>query len=748
MKTIRISIIASALLATMTTMHAEEDMGVIHVDSTTIDDRFESKKDKVSSETSIKGEKVDEKKAENIQRTLQSITGITTELTDGDSLKIHIRGVENQVYMGEKPGVAVVIDGVPVFERTGSVNIDMDNIESIKVIKGGASYLFGDDALSGAVIITTKKGAKNAGGKVEVENGTYGYQKYLARYGISKEKYNAYIQASRRTKDGYYEDGDYETNYLNGKTQYYIDDTSDITASFEYSKRDKNSHGTVKGVTEAYENPKSIYDPSKGWIDRDYAAMFDVELLKLYATYSKEFEDNKNLLINLYQYNDHTIFYSGYADYIPIKDTSGNITGHQSITDPKLKPYLNDYEQVQRGIKSEFRGNNGANGAYMVGLDLRANNYKNNTSYAMDWSKRTGYGPSTTYKDYLEGDIYTNDDTDEYVYALYGEYKYKINDKWSATTNLRYDYIDLDYDSDLLGLQLEKSFKNLSYRAGANYQLNDSTSFYAAVSTGFRAPSIKQLFAGDVSPTETTDSNPNLKPEETKSFDIGVRGKSDAFGLKHSYEVGLFVMDRSDYIMSSAGQYSSIDYHGTNSQYQNIGGMRSQGLELSVQSELSEKLSSSLAYTYIDAYFTQYDNFNLNLGSTYGSYVTEHYDLKGYDVPRVSKHHLNVALDYKPTASFTISPEIDAISSYYADELNRLKIPGRTVINLNLNYKTKIHGYDTSFYARVDNLFDKYYYNTARASGDGNGDYVYDEEDISITVNEGRTINFGLQVKF
>lgn len=737
MKTIRISIIASALLASMSAIHAEEDMGVIHVDSTTIDDRFESKKDKVSSETSVKGEKIDEKKAENIQRTLQSITGITTEFTDGDSLKIHIRGVENQVYMGEKPGVAVVIDGVPVFERTGSVNIDMDNIESIKVIKGGASYLFGDDALSGAVIITTKKGAKNAGGKIDVEHGTYGYQKYLAKYGISKEKYNAYIQASRRAKDGYYEDGDYETNYLNGKTQYYIDDTSDITAGFEYSKRNKNSHGTVRGITEAYKNPKSIWTTGNENV-KDYAAMFDVELLKLFATYSKEFEDNKNLLVNVYQYGDNTTFYSGSTIY----DLSHNL-----ITNPMLKPNLNEYEQVQRGIKSEFRGNNGANGAYMVGLDLRANNYKDNISYAMDWSQKTGYGPSTTYTDYYKGTVTTDDETDEYVYALYGEYKYKINDKWSATSNLRYDFIDLNYNSNLSGLQLEKNFKNLSYRAGANYQLNDHIAFYTALSTGFRAPSIKQLFAGDISPTEKTYSNPNLKPEETKSFDIGIRGKSDAFGLKHSYEVGLFVMDRNDYIMPSVGQYSS-PVSGGYSRYENIGGMRSQGLELSVQSELSEKLTSHLAYTYIDAYFTQYDNFNLILGSKWGSYTVVPYDLKGYDVPRVSKHHLNVALDYKPTANFTISPEIDAISPYYADELNRFKVPGHAVINLNLDYKTKIHGYDTSFYTRVDNLFDKTYYNTARASGDGNNDGKYNAEDISITVNEGRTINFGLQVKF
>ncbi len=740
MNIFKLSIIASALL--VTTINAQEDIGVIHVDSTTIDDKFESKRGEVSSTTSIKGEKIDEKKAENIQRTLQAIPGITTEFTDGDSLKIHIRGIENQVYMGEKPGVAVVIDGVPVFERTGSVNIDMDNIESVKVVKGGASYLFGDDALSGAIIITTKKGAKNAGGKLEVEDGTYGYNKYLAKYGVSKEKYNAYLQASQRKKDGYYEDGDYEANYLNGKAQYYIDDTSDITAGFEYSKRNKDSHGTVRGVTEAYENPRSIWIPGNDRV-RDYASMFDVELLKFFTTYSKEFEGGENLMVNLYQYGDNTTFRSGFADY--------NID-HTSNTDPKFKPNLNEYEQIQRGLKSELRGNTSKNGAYMIGLDLRDNNYKNDVSYAVDWSKKSvNYRvtpPTTTWTDYYKGTATSDDETDENVYALYGEYKYKFDDKWSATANLRYDYINLDYSSNISALQLDKSFNQLSYRAGANYQINDNAAFYAAFSTGFRAPSIQQLFAGTISPTGKTDSNPNLKPEETKSFDIGIRGKGDAFGVKHSYEIGLFRMDRDDYIMSSSGQYSSIDYGGDKAQYQNIGGMISQGLELSVQSELSEQLSSQISYTFIDAYFTQYDNFNLNLGSTYGSYATEHYDLKGNNQPRVPKHHLNIAFDYKPTSSITISPEIDAISPYYADEMNWFKIPGYAVVNLNLDYKTQIYGYNTSFYARVDNLLDKTYYNNARASGDGDGDGDYDKEDISITVNEGRTINFGIQVKF
>ncbi|MDY0116765.1 MAG: TonB-dependent receptor plug domain-containing protein, partial [Sulfurimonadaceae bacterium] len=284
------------------------DLGYIQVESSTIADKFATKLTEVSTTQSIDGEKIDDAHVENLQQVLQSIPGVTTEMGTGDSLKIHLRGVENQMYMGEKPGVAIVIDGVPVFERTGSVNIDLDNIESVKVIKGGASYLFGDDALSGAVIITTKKGAKYNHNFATVEMGSFGYKKYLARTGYASDNISFHIQASQRTADGYWEHSDYDAKYLNGKIQYYIDDTSDITFGAEYSKRKKDSHGTVGGATQASINPQSVYNGDQN--SRDYTRKFDVELLKLFLTYSKDFANNSNLLLSTYIYKDDTKFIS------------------------------------------------------------------------------------------------------------------------------------------------------------------------------------------------------------------------------------------------------------------------------------------------------------------------------------------------------------------------------------------------------------------------------------------------------
>ncbi|MET0067178.1 MAG: TonB-dependent receptor [Candidatus Thiodiazotropha sp.] len=724
---------------------AEEDVNVIRVESTTIDDKFDNKRDEASNIAVISGERVDNAHAENIQQMLQSIPGITTELQAGDSLKIHIRGIENQVYMGEKPGVAVVIDGVPVFERTGRVNIDLDNIESIKVIKGGASYLFGDDALSGAVIITTKRGAGYDGYTFAAEGGSFGYEKALARAGFSSESANGHVQVSRRHTDGYWDDSASTAEYLNGKLMYYLDDTSDISVGLEMSDREKNSHGAVKGVEAAKNDPKSedIYSYN------DYSNHYDVELAKYFLTYSRDFDDNTNLLVNIYSYGDETEFYS-----------------KPNSVDPREYENLNLYDQVQRGLKSEYRAG-GTDFAWLLAADLRANRYENNVEAAKDQFDRRGNLTAN------EGDPLSDDTTDEDVRAVYGEAKFRLTQPWVVTLNGRYDHIEYDYHSNISDLDLNKTFKVASWRLGSNYALAQNKDLYANVSTGFRAPSVRQLFAGDISPTGDTASNPDLEPEHAINMELGYRTKANLLGMQADLDLAIFQIDRKDYIMSTSGQYSESD--GTTEYYDNIGGVQNRGLEVALSSAYSPQLSWNLAYTYLDARYTQYDNFNLLLGNRYGrnglvdcseldpdnSYCVEHYDNEGNRVPRTPKHHLNLGLTYKLASHWTLTGEMDATSSYYADELNRVDIDGHETYNLLVSYDRAFGESDWSFFVRVDNLFDEDYYNTARGGtgdaktvdSDGDGVYdsydgVYDENDISIVVNQGRTFTAGLRATF
>ncbi|MDY0121585.1 MAG: TonB-dependent receptor [Sulfurimonas sp.] len=723
-------ILLSALCASALQLGAT-DLGLIHVESSTIDDKFETKMSEVSNTSTISGERVDDSHVENLQQVLQSIPGVTTTTSTGDSLKIHLRGVENQMYMGEKPGVAIVIDGVPVFERTGSVNIDLDNIENVKVIKGGASYLFGDDALSGAIIITTKKGAKYNHNFATAEAGSYGYKKLLARTGYANEDLSFHIQASQRSADGYWENSDYDAKYLNGKLQYYLDDTSDITFGMEYSQREKDSHGTVGGATQAQINPESIYTGDQQ--SRDYTRKFDVELLKLFLTYSKDFENNSNLLVNGYLYTDDTQFISS-------PQTRNGSGAKDATLGDEDYVYDNDYSQIQRGIKSEYRSSF-ESFATLLGVDLRANSYENEVKYKVNQALIT-YGPfgSVTPDYYQAGDFKSNDTTDENIYAIYGEYKQALSDKLTATANLRYDKIKLDY-KDYEQNNFKNQFNVYSYRIGANYQVGEKSTFYANYSTGFRAPTVRQLYAGDLSSWGSTANNPDLKPEKSHNYEIGFR----TIQSKINYDIALFQIDRKDFIMKSSGNYGDTD---TEDMWANIGGAKHRGLELSVNGKATQELFFNLAYTYLDAYYTQYDSFGMDLDGNPNTNVVTFFNVTDNTIPRTSKHQLNTILEYIPITGLKVGAEMNFKSNYFADDLNRIRIPSHAVYNITSSYKKKFA--DTTFevFARIDNLFNKDYYQTARASGDRNDDGVFDAEDLSITVNQGRVYRAGMSVKF
>jgi iron complex outermembrane receptor protein len=720
-------------------------MGEVVVTSTTIDDRFDSKRDEPSNVTVISGKDVDAAHLQNIIQILQSIPGVTADVDSGDSVKIKLRGIENQRYMGEKPGVAIVIDGVPVFERTGKVNIDLDNIESIRVIKGGASYLFGEDALSGAVIITTKRGAKYAGYTLGAEAGSFDYYKYLGRAGFSGKKASGHVQYTKRGADDYYYQGQYGSEYVSGNVQYYVTDSSDLTFGFERSQRYKDSHGNVTGKTQAETDPRSF-------LGRDYTRKYDVSLDKLNLTYSNNYTATGNLLVSGYQYEDHTLFWSA-------PQVADGVTGAQKNgSDDYISD--NDYTQVQRGIKGEWRDGRGAFG-WLGGVDLRDNNYRNFTRNRVTYSRKVG--TKCTTASCQAGAVTTDDSTDEAVKAVYGELKFSPAKPLVLTVNGRYDDIDLDYSSNPTvgnpsAVHLSKSFNVPSWRGGVNYVLSENVGVYGNISTGFRAPTVQQLFGKTVSPTGNVENNPDLKPERALNREIGVRAKGSLLGVRFDAEAALYQIDRKDYILNTSGQYSQASVV---DRYDNIGGVQNRGLELSLKTDPGRLVAVDVAYSYIQAKFTRYDNFIQVLGNPYApGFTLVPHNATGNLVPRVPRHTLNTMVNWRPVPGFRLGLEMDAKSWSYADEINQEKLPGRTLFNLIANYDLKpagggpFKGAKWSFFARVDNLFDRRYWVTARGTNDSANpvttlyDKVYNAEDLSIIVGKGQTWTAGVSATF
>ena len=135
----------------------------------------------------LKGEELSNKGEVNIVNALQGkVAGLNITNASGAagaSVNINIRGITS--FTGSNQPL-FVIDGIPIsndVDRTNSgpngtlgdnqpanraLDIDMNNVESVNILKGpAAAALYGSRASSGAIVISTKKGS-SARGKAEV----------------------------------------------------------------------------------------------------------------------------------------------------------------------------------------------------------------------------------------------------------------------------------------------------------------------------------------------------------------------------------------------------------------------------------------------------------------------------------------------------------------------------------------------------------------------------------------------------
>lgn len=758
------TVIAAAVAALLPALSAAQvpsptptTLTPITVTGSAIDDRFaDSVSDPVSTKT-FSSQQVEERHAKNLIEVLRSVAGITADLQgDGETIKIKLRGVENQRYMGEKPGVAIVVDGVPVFERTGKVNIDLDNIESIKVIKGGASYLYGEDALAGAVIITTKRGASNKGFKVETDAGSFGYRRALVKGGFATDDITGHVQYSDRDQEGYYYLSRTFSKTYSGNLKYAINGTSDLSLGFENSKRFRDREGSVTGEVNA------ANDPTGANGGRGFSRNFNVDLSRYNLTYSNDLTDASNVLAVLYQYQDDTNYWSN-----PMRFTSTG-AATSSVNDYST---FNDYGQVQRGVKTEYR-QSFEDLAVMGGLELKRNTFEN-FNVALNSYRTVAANPATLVN---KGTIQADDFTTESTVALYGETKLNLSRDTAATLNARYDRITIGFDAKPVSGNGNKTvsegrdFHVMNYRTGLSHALSSSTSMFGAISTGFRAPTAEQLYRGQTTTSALIKSNPDLEPEKALNFELGIKHKAAIFGWESSFNATVFQLDRRDFILDSNGQYSATGTTtGGGSQFRNIGGTRSRGLELELTTQPHHKWDFDVAYTYLDAVFTQYDNYYQSLGNPNGTfrntaaaaqaapgswaanYTVVAYNNTGKQVPRTPPHQLTLRARYAIAPGWTAGAEVDYKATSFADEINQERLPGRTLLNLSAQYNQKIAAWKGSrltAFVGVENVADQRYYITSRGTGDANFDGKYDSLDPSIVPDTGRVWRAGLSVQF
>jgi vitamin B12 transporter len=246
----------------------------------------------------------------------------------------------------------------------------------------------------------------------------------------------------------------------------------------------------------------------------------------------------------------------------------------------------------------------------------------------------------------------------------YAELQSQLGKHWFSAVNVRYD------DNSRFG-------SKATYRFAPTYVLAETgTKLKASVGTGFKAPTLSELFQDF--PAFGFFANPNLKPETSTGYDVGIEQgfASDAVRVGVTYYYNRI----RDLITTDV----------TFTTYANIGRATTDGIESFVAYKPVTQLTLRLDYTYTQA--------------------TD--DVSHQELLRRAKHKGTLDARWQATDALLLDASVLRVSGWVDGSrdfsIPRLDALGYTTVNLAASYAISR---SFAVFGRVDNLFDRRFQN-------------------------------------
>lgn len=408
--------------------------------------------------------------------------------------------------------------------------LNLSNVERIEIVRGPAGALYGSDAQGGVINIITKKS--------ETPEFTIGFASG------SREMSNYYHLDSGKT----------------GK----LSATFDVNFSKLRNFDGKAGIGYVHGPKQAYT------------LDMDYN-MDENNKLNLFLDYNKE----------KFQYGvDYSSYVPSTSTYTSNRDQERKTaaltyTGKNVNSDYSLAITYSQLDSDSKGHSLNLDWSGGRPPMLTVIPTAEDKKYKLWMFEARDSINTSANNKLTFGGEYRvnEGSAYVESGSDKTKqYALYVQDEYRIGDKLLFVPSVRYDH------HDTFG-------SHTSPNIGATYFISDKSRFKANYGSGYRAPSIDELYGNfNHMGMFTIYANPDLKPEKTRGYELSYEYD---FNKNTSTKVAYFKTKKED----------AISLHKTNNQYNyiNIDNTTSEGIEFEIKHNLGNGFTLIGNYDWLDA---------------------------------------------------------------------------------------------------------------------------------------------------
>lgn len=406
----------------------------------------------------------------SLEDALVKLTPNVTTMTNGMGTTLSLNGM-NEDYM------LLLENGKRLTGDDRYTRINIGNVKRIEILSGAASALYGSDAIGGVINIITDD-AKNT---VNVSNYTHYTSKGRFSENINADinsgKFSSYTSYQRREADNWQVNDTDENGYKTGRPMSTGFISDNISQRFAYNATDRLSF-YVRGNYYNYNTrrPETATYFKKGKKkDEDGNAIYEETQAYTY-----------NMLHDTYTYGAGAKYMINKSAYIDADFFADNYT---SKYDYFLKS--GDFERGDKETRKKTRYYN----ATVKGI------FKPNS-----WNK------VSTGIEYINENFSSESDNisfkNMYTFALFAQDEITILRDLQAVVGVRYLY--------------NENFKNYATPNVALMYKIDHFNFRASYATGYRAPTLSQLYATDEAKTASryTIGNPNLKPEKSNFFSL------------------------------------------------------------------------------------------------------------------------------------------------------------------------------------------------------------------------------------
>ncbi len=590
--------------------------------------RTETPEDEVGSAiTVITAKDIADKNINNVADALRTVPGLDVVRSGslGQQTSVFLRGANSNHTL-------VLVDGVEMNDPsspTGAFDfafLQADNIERIEVVRGAASAAFGSDAIGGVINVITKKGA----GKVKLsgvaEGGSYGTWKTGGNISGGTERVNYSFDASRLETAGF---SAADKNLGNSMPNGYKNTNLSGRAGF------KVNDALDFGTTLRYGEGKSSLDNGggKGADDPNSYGRFN-ELFTRGFGHLKLFEGFWEQTVGVaYSRTDR--------NNVNGVDPVNNFSSAATNLGQKVKL---DYQNIFHVHKSN---------TVMLGVEEEVDSLSSSAS---------SYYPAWSYSSSASIPLKTMN-----TLGFYLQDQIKLFDRSFTTLGVRYD------DNNRFG-------GHETWRANELYTIKETgTRFKGSYGTGFKAPTLNQMYD-----TIYGTGNVNLKPETSRSWDVGV--EQDLFKKVSTLGISYFETAFNNLIQANSPFYVN----------QNVSKAKTNGIESFAEVRPMTDLTLRATYTYQQAQNLDTGNQLLRRPRDKASFDTD------YRFLEKAHFHVNVLM---------VGKKADYAST----------VAGYAMLNFSGSYD--VHKY-VQLFARIDNVLNKQYeevygYGTSGVAGYG-----------------------------